>query len=122
MPDAIRRHRWQVLVVGLVVSILWSGEHPWAVRRAEAAPGEIPGPAGSGAFGTTVAVLPNGNVVVTDPTYSKGGLTSIGAVYLYNGATLAVISILKGSTTGDEVGKGGIMVLSNGKYVVSSPA
>ena len=32
---------------------------------------DIPGPAGSGSFGRTVTVLPNGNFVVTDPTYRR---------------------------------------------------
>ena len=42
---------------------------------------DIPGPAGSGAFGTTVTVLPNGNIVVTDP---NGPVSNVGAVYLYS--------------------------------------
>src|ERR1043166_8617384 len=47
---------------------------------------DIAGPAGSGTFGTTVNVLPNGNIVVTDPTFSiPAGAASVGAVYLYNG-------------------------------------
>ena len=52
------------------------------------------GPTGSGQFGATVTVLPNGNFVVTDPTYSTPGVTNAGAVYLYDGATLHVISTL----------------------------
>jgi hypothetical protein len=67
------------------------------MSQADAAQTEIPGPTGSGAFGTTVKVLPNGNFVVTDPTYTEGGLTSIGAVYLYNSTTFSVISLLKGA-------------------------
>jgi hypothetical protein len=30
---------------------------------------DIAGPAGSGQFGTSVTILPNGNFVVTDPSY-----------------------------------------------------
>ena len=82
---------------------------------------DIPGPAGSGAFGTSVTVLPNGNFVVTDPTYSiPAGAASVGAVYLYDGATLSIISTLTGSTANDSVGNGGITVLTNGNFVVSS--
>ena len=81
------------------------------------------GPAGSGTFGSTVTVLPNGNIVVTDPTYSiPSGAANVGAVYLYDGATLAMISTLKGSTADDQVGNGGITVLTNGNFVVSSPS
>ena len=85
---------------------------------------DIAGPAGSGTFGTTVTVLANGNIVVTDPTYTdpaNPGVTGIGAVYLYDGATLAIISTLKGSTANDNVGGDGVTVLTNGNYVVDSP-
>lgn len=78
---------------------------------------DIYGPPGSGRFGETVTVLPNGNIVVTDPS---GPTSSIGAVYLYspNGT---LISTLTGSSQDDRVGYGGITVLSNGNFVVSSP-
>ena len=84
----------------------------------------IVGPAGSGAFGTFVAALSNGNIVVTDPFYSISSPTpiaNVGAVYLYNGATGALISTLTGSTADDQVGVGGVTVLANGNYVVGSP-
>lgn len=77
----------------------------------------IPGPAGSVNFGTAVAVLPNGNIVVTDP---NGGGSGVGAVYLYKQSG-ALISTLKGSTANDHVGSGGIVVLANGNYVIRSP-
>jgi len=85
---------------------------------------DITGPPGSQQFGTTITALPNGNIVVTDPFYSTEGPTPIanaGAVYLYNGATGALISMLTGSTAGDRVGFLGVQVLSNGNYVVRSP-
>lgn len=77
---------------------------------------QIAGPAGSVGFGTQVAVLPNGNVVVTDP---NGRANNIGAVYLYSRSG-QLISTLTGSSAGDRVGSGGIVVLSNGSYVISS--
>ena len=46
---------------------------------------DIIGPPGSVHFGTSVTVLPNGNVVVTDPDFDSGMATQAGAVYLYNG-------------------------------------
>jgi hypothetical protein len=79
----------------------------------------ISGPAGSGYFGS-VTVLPNGNFVVIDHLYDEGGLQDVGAVYLYNGTTKALISTLKGSTTNDKVGSGRATVLSNGNFVVIS--
>ncbi len=81
---------------------------------------DIAGPAGSGAFGTSVTVLPNGNIVVTDPYYDAGEIADVGAVYLYDGATGAQISALTGSTAGDQVGYDDVIVLRNGNYVVRS--
>ena len=82
---------------------------------------DIAGPAGSGNFGREVTALPNGNIVVTDPSYdAPGPVANVGAVYLYDGASGALISTLTGSTTDDEVGNGGVTVLSNGDYVVTS--
>src|SRR5512141_2561796 len=66
---------------------------------------DIPGPEDSGAFGQ-VTWLPNGNLVVVDSSYSSG----IGAVYLYDGSTGAMISSLTGSVSGDQAGSGGIWV------------
>src|SRR5690349_10339072 len=54
---------------------------------------DVHGPAGSAAFGTQVTVLPNGNIVVTDPSGS-------GAVYLYS-AGGPLLSTLAGTHTGD---------------------
>ena len=82
---------------------------------------ELVGPPGSGKFGEIVSALPNGNFVVVDSKYDEGGLTDIGAVYLYDGNTLAVISTLKGKKSFDQVGIGGITILTNGNFVVSSP-
>ena len=81
----------------------------------------IIGPAGSVQFGVEVAVLPSGNFVVTDPSYDGTIGVNAGAVYLYNGATGAMISALTGSKAGDQIGSGGVTVLSNGNYVVRSP-
>jgi len=81
---------------------------------------DIIGPAGSGAFGTSVTALPNGNIVVTDPYYDAGAITDVGAVYLYDGATGGLISTLTGSMANDRIGYDGVTVLSNGNYVVLS--
>ena len=82
----------------------------------------IVGPAGSIQFGTQVVTLPNGNFVVTDPNYNAPGqIANTGRVYLYNGTTLALINTMTGSTADDGIGSGGITVLANGNYVVSSP-
>jgi len=89
---------------------------PVAVQSAQT---NLVGPAGSGAFGSTVLVLPNGNIVVSDPSYSEGA-ASIGAVRLYDANTLSLISTLKGGTANDRIGNTGVKILSNGNFVVLS--
>jgi hypothetical protein len=79
---------------------------------------DISGPTGSAWFGQAVAVLPNGNIVVTDP---NGPVSNVGAVYVYS-PTGTLISTLTGSSANDHVGSGGVTVLSNGNFVVMSPA
>ena len=89
-----------------------------SVAVAQAADLNIAGPPGSVAFGTLVIALPNGNIVVTDPS---GPAANIGAVYLYS-ADGILISSLTGGSSGDSVGSGGITVLANGNFLVRSPA
>ncbi len=92
-----------------------------AVAAAYGGQRDIDGPSGSGAFGTNVVTLPSGNFVVTDPQFDgPGGAANIGAVFVYrpNGSLL---SVLIGASPGDQIGNGGIFVLTNGNFVVRSP-
>ncbi|MCW2248146.1 filamentous hemagglutinin family protein [Azospirillum fermentarium] len=68
---------------------------------------------------TSVVVLPNGNVVVSNSNDTAGGAQA-GAVYLFNGATGALISTLTGSRAADQVGLAYPTILSNGNYVLRS--
>src|SRR5215831_5900820 len=68
-----------------------------------------PHPAPDNQFGAQVVPLTTGNVVITSPKDDVGG-TDAGAVYLFNGATGALISTLRGST-GDEVGSWSVTAL-----------
>ena len=79
-----------------------------------------PHPAVGNKFGAVVVPLSTGNVVITSPFDDAGG-TDAGAVYLFNGATGALISTLLGSTADDQVGSGGVTALTNGNFVVLSP-
>ena len=78
-----------------------------------------PNPNPGNQFGETVVALSTGNVVVTSP-FDDFAATDAGAVYLFNGATGALISTLRGSTANDQVGSNGVTALTNGNYVVSS--
>ena len=71
-------------------------------------------------FGAEVKTLVNGNVVVTDPALTVNGFPLAGAVYLFNGASGALMSTLTGSAANEMVGGGGIGVLTNGNFVAIS--
>ncbi len=86
-----------------------------------AAQTDIVGPPGSGAFGTAVAVLPNGHLVITDPEFDAGALADVGAVYVYTEQAV-LVSTLTGDAAGDRVGCGGIVLLPGGDVLVASPA
>jgi hypothetical protein len=94
-----------------------------AVRHASAGEFDLPAAVLSVSFGSNVVALPNGNFVVTDPACAggDGSIPFVGAIYLFDGTSLAVISTLTGNLPGDRVGSGGITLLSNGNYVVNSP-
>ncbi len=101
--------------VGFAIDVGESTQDP-IDSEAPVGPLILEGPAMSGAFGTEVFALPNGNLVVTDPEYDDGA----GAVYLYSPA-LVQISRLAGAVAGDRVGSGGVTVLPSGNFVVVSP-
>jgi hypothetical protein len=97
--------------------LLWPTGTPLAASFSEFVD---PHPAPGNQFGTHVVPLSTGNVVITSPCDDAGG-TDAGAAYLFNGATGALISTLRGSTAGDSVASGGVTALANGNYVVHSP-
>jgi hypothetical protein len=81
---------------------------------------DIVGDISSTALGRGVVyTLPNGNIVLIDAQYSSPYFFA-GRVYLYDGNTAALISTLSGDSFYDEVGNGGIRILSNGNFVVRS--
>jgi len=113
-----RRHRAAAEIVArAVVCVVGLAAIAPAATAAQV---DIPGPAGSGLYGWHVAVLPNGNIVVTDPYFSpSGGPRHVGAVYLYDPSAV-LISTLTGSRENDNVGDSQILVLRNGNFVVTS--
>ena len=71
-------------------------------------------------FGRSVAILANGNIVVTDP-FDFTVATNSGAVHLYNPRTRALIGSIFGDAANDLLGSGGITALANGNFVIVSP-
>jgi len=109
LKDLIAR---SLLIAGIFASA--------ATMAAASSQRNIYGPVGSVRFGAAVKVLPNGNIVVTDPDYNAPGALRAGAVYLYDGATGQIISKITGSTADDHIGNLGITVRDNGSYFFSS--
>jgi hypothetical protein len=65
--------------------------------------------------------LSNGNYVVRDSNWSYGvGAVTFGSGMIGVSGVVNAVNSLVGSTPGDQVGGGGITVLSNGNYVVRS--
>lgn len=74
-----------------------------------------------------VAPLKNGNYVVSSPYWNNGSVSDAGAATFGNGTTgisgvITADNSLVGLTKDDLVGYAGITKLTNGNYVVSSPA
>ena len=107
------------LVLAPTLPLVWAGP-PFAEFL-------DPNPAPGNRFGDTVVALSTGNVVITSP-YDDAGGPDAGAVYLFNGATGALISTLLGSSPNDNIGlirhgipPGSVTPLANGNYVIKSP-
>lgn len=74
----------------------------------------------------SVVALPNGNYVVTNEDTPNGSATDVGSVTHGNGSTgttgvISTANSLLGSRSHEEIGNGGITILANGNYVISSP-
>src|SRR5262249_34270725 len=80
-----------------------------------------PHPTTGGGFGTSVTILNNGNVLVTNPHDDFGSLDA-GAIYLFDGSTGALLSSLIGGEPGDRVGDNGITLLNSDNYLIVNPA
>lgn len=73
-----------------------------------------------------IDALPSGNYVVRSGGWGNGGNTQAGAATWGNGTTgisgpVSPANSLVGQPTNSRVGRGGLVVLSNGNYVVQSP-
>jgi hypothetical protein len=74
-----------------------------------------------------VTALSNGNYVVRSPNWDNGAIVDAGAVTFASGTSglcgvVSPANSLVGSATSDNVGSFGVTALSNGNYVVTSPA
>jgi hypothetical protein len=79
---------------------------------------DILGPPGSVGFGAQVAVLPNGNIVITDPRDPSGG-----AAYLYNPNRVLISKVTgvnPGALSYSELDSVKIVVLKNGNYLLTN--
>ncbi len=85
----------------------------------------VVGTSASDSIGSDVVVLPNGNYVLRNPSWDNGGTLNAGAATFGNGTTgvsgvVSAANSLVGLSANDGVGGAGILVLSNGNYVVQA--
>ena len=80
-----------------------------------------PDPPAAGSLEPESILFPTAASWLLDPEFSPGSQVKIGAVYLYDGTTHALISRLTGATDEDGVGSGGIKILKDDNFVVVSP-
>ena len=111
MPSRARQHPARI-AAAVVFFILAVSHSSAGIQRIENG--------GRSELGRWFASLPNGNVVVVDPLFSSAGLSNLGSITLYR-ADGTPIQRIEGQRTGDALGSGGITVLANGHFVVSSP-
>ncbi len=106
-----------------LISVIFGAALLFTVSNSQSAQVNWAGPAGSVAFGNDVAVLPNGNIVVTDPCDPADG-----AAYLYSPNQI-LISKVTGIAPGfSSPGCAGsvssglikIIVLKNGNYLITN--
>ena len=98
MVDYARRRFLRIFPaywLALTVLAIWPGlvgvwDHPWAYYLLI-----------QNYFGTWITGLTNGNLVVTDPCWNG----NIGAIYLYDGRTREIISMLTGTIAGERLPK-----------------
>ena len=105
----------RLLAVSFVFALLSS----WTQATAPFPELVDPHPEPGNSFGHSVVPLSTGNVVITAPFDNAGG-DGAGAVYLFNGATGALISTLRGASPYDAIGLDGVTALSNGNFVIKS--
>ena len=72
-----------------------------------------------------VTALSDGAYAVVSPIWNSGSALSVGAVTFGSSSgvtgTISSSNSVVGSTANDQVGSGGVTVLSNGNYVIASP-
>jgi len=69
-----------------------------------------------------IVTLGNGNYLVLSPEYNGGaGAVTFGSDVTGVSGTVGVANSLVGSDSSDHIGSGGIIILSNGNYLVQSP-
>lgn len=93
-----------------------------AANAANAAPDPIPelldpNPAPGNQFGATVTRLSSGDIAVTAPG-DDFAAPNAGAVYVFDGNTGALRVTLRGMSTNDQIGSGGLLLLPGSNHVL----
>lgn len=121
-----RSSSWSDGVVSDVSAVTWANGSLGTSGIVSSANSLVGSHAGDNLGSFDIIAFNNGNYVVNSPDWDNGSVVDAGAVTWGNGASgsAGVINAgnsLVGISSGDRVGAGGIQVLANQNYVVSSP-
>ncbi|MCC2636956.1 MAG: filamentous hemagglutinin family outer membrane protein [Moraxellaceae bacterium] len=115
---------WDNGAVSNVGAVTW-GDGASGVRGVISASNSLIGSTDNDRIGVVLELLHTGNFLVGSTTWDNGSATDAGAIAWVSGTAGAVGVIgagnaLVGSTSGDRLGSGNLIELSNGSYVVGS--
>ncbi len=123
----VRSPGWNNSSIVAAGAVTW-GDGTTGISGTVSVANSLVGSSANDAVGSGVAVaLDNGRYVVSSPSWSNGSALDVGAATWVSGAstttgTVSAENSLIGSTAGDSISSSGITALTNGNYVVHSPA
>lgn len=130
----VKSYSWRNAGKNSLGAVTWCDGNTGSVGTVSAANSLVGASDGDYVGMSDIIVLTNGNYVVASPSWDNGALKNVGAVTWCNGATgrsgvVGTANSLVGSTAGERAGGGvsddgaqRVTALSNGNYVIASPA
>ncbi|MET7255495.1 T9SS type A sorting domain-containing protein [Dyadobacter fermentans] len=130
----VRTYSWRNAGKNTLGAVTWCNGNTGLIGVVSASNSLVGNSTGDYVGWSPVLALPNGNYVVPSPSWDNGGVQNVGAVTWCDGSTgrtgvVGTANSLVGATANERLGGGGLdddtprlTALTNGNYVVSSPA
>lgn len=121
----VRSQNWDNGAVSNAGAVTWGSGTAGVAGAVSAANSLVGSTAGDAVGAEAVIALSSGNYIVPTSSWDNGAVANAGAVTWGSGTagvsgTISAANSLVGSTANDQVGVTGIVVLTNGNYVVRS--